>query len=896
MARESIPPKLVSILAVPILALIGLGGASQVACAQARVYVSNNGDNTVSEIDTSTNTVVATIRVGSGPEGVAVTPDGTRLYVANDGGAVWVIDTSNNSTVAKVTVGGDPYGVAITPDGTRVYVTEDNGAAVSAIDTSSNTVIARIVMPAVPSGVAIAPDGRHAYVASDGANLTPAVSVIDTSSNTVVATVGLAGLPWGIAVTPDGRRVYVANSVPTVSGGSAHVSVIDTSSNAVIANVPVGAGISWGLAITPDGTRAYVATGVLIGSGANNGVVSVIDTSSNTVVATVGVADPLGLAVTPDGTRVYVANDFNFSGASSASVIDTSSNTVVATVGVGGIPEWVAIAKGSGNPPPVCTHSLNTGGEAFPATGGGGAVSISSAAGCPWSLTSGPAWVTGATSGGGNGTLTYQVTANTAAARSATLTIAGQPYSVEQQAASTPGLNLIGSMPHIAAQENWTTSFTFVNKAAGSATARLSLFNDPSGALTLPLLFPQTAATLPELASTFDRTMAGNASLIVASAGPQTPPVQIGSAQLSGVGSVDGFAIFHLIPGSQEAVVPMETRNAGSYILAYDNTGGVVLGVAVANVSPQAGTVGIVLRDDTGAQIGTGSLPMQASGHTSFVLSSQFPATANKRGTIEFDRPSGGQISVLGIRTTPLGTSTTLTTIPALANVGTNGGSIAHIATGNGWQTTFVLVNTGTSTAQVNLNFYADVTGAPLSIPLSFPQTGTGSTASTVSRSLGAGASFLVQSAAPASNPTPTTGSAQLTTNGNVGGFVIFRYNPNGQEAVVPLESRTANGFVIAFDNTAGTATGIAINSVSSSAVSVPVVIRDDSGNQIGTDTLNLPANAHLAFTLVADKYPQTANIRGAIEFDTPPGGQIGALGIRIPVAHTFTTLPALAK
>ena len=44
-----------------------------------------------------------------------------------------------------------------------------------------------------------------------------------------------------------------------------------------------------------------------------------------------------------------------------------------------------------------------------------------------------------------------------------------------------------------------------------------------------------------------------------------------------------------------------------------------------------------------------------------------------------------------GYFTTPLDSSTTLTTIPALANVGTNGGSIAHIATGNGWQTTFVI-------------------------------------------------------------------------------------------------------------------------------------------------------------------------------------------------------------
>jgi hypothetical protein len=565
---------------------------------------------------------------------------------------------------------------------------------------------------------------------------------------------------------------------------------------------------------------------------------------------------------------------------------DTANNRVRVVTGV---------AAGSGTG--TCAYTLSAGGQSFPAAGGSGSVNISSTAGCPWSLTSGPTWVTGATSGSGNGTLTFQVAVNTGAARSATLTIAGQSYTVEQQAASVAGLNLIGSMPHIAAQENWTTSFTIVNKSASASTARLSLFGDPSGTLSLPLLFPQvTGTTLPEQAATLDRPLNPNASLIITSAGPQTPPVQIGSAQLSGVGAVDGFAIFHLIPGSQEAVVPMETRSAGSYLLAFDNTGGVVLGVAVANVSAQAGTVGIILRDDTGAQIGTGSLPMQASGHTSFVLSSQFPATANKRGTIEFDTPPGGQISVLGIRTTPLGGSTTLTTIPALANVGTNGGSIAHIATGNGWQTTFVLVNTGTSSAQVNLNFFADLTGAPLSLPLSFPQTGTGSTASSVSQSLAAGASLLVQSAAPASNPAPTVGSAQLTTNGKVGGFVIFRYNPNGQEAVVPLESRTANGFLIAFDNTAGTATGIAISSVSSNAVNVPVIVRDDSGNQIATDTLNIAANGHLAFTLVADKYPGTANIRGTIEFDTPPGGQIGALGIRIPVAHTFTTLPALAK
>jgi hypothetical protein len=418
----------------------------------------------------------------------------------------------------------------------------------------------------------------------------------------------------------------------------------------------------------------------------------------------------------------------------------------------------------------------------------------------------------------------------------------------------------------------------------------LSLFGDPTGLLNLPLVFPQQPpAAGPVMAASLDQTLAANASLVIGTAGPQTPPVKVGSAQLYADGAVDGFAIFHLIPGAQEAVVPMEARNANSYLLAYDNTGRVVLGVAVENVSAQAGSIGIIIRDDAGTQIGSGSIPISGNGHASFVLSTQYPVTVNKRGTIEFDTPAGGQISVLGIRTTPLGTTTTLTTIPALANVGTSGGSIAHLATGNGWQTTFVLVNTGTTAAQANLSFFAD-DGTPLSLPL-----GT-TTAPSVNQLIPAGASLIVQSAAPLSDPAPTIGSAQLTTDGHVGGFVIFRYNPNGQEAVVPLESRAASAYILAFDNTNDTATGVAINSVSSQAVNVPVVIRDDAGNQLATDTLNLAANGHLAFTLGTDKYPATANIRGTIEFNTPPGAQIGALGIRIPVAHTFTTLPALAK
>jgi hypothetical protein len=551
-----------------------------------------------------------------------------------------------------------------------------------------------------------------------------------------------------------------------------------------------------------------------------------------------------------------------------------------------------------------CTYGFSYGGQAFGPAGGNASVDIATSPGCAWTLSNIPSWVMPTSiRGTGSGTITYQIAANAGGARSAVFTVAGISFNIEQQAASIGGLNFVGSMAHLAGEENWTTMFTLVNKGVNTAQARLSLFGDAldptgNGLLLLPLAFPLQGPALPLLAASFDRTLGGNASLIVNTAGAQTLPVLVGSAQLAATGSVDGFAIFHQVVTAQEAVVPMETRNASSYLLAFDNTNGLVLGVAVENVSAQNAVIPVIIRDDTGAVIsapGT-TISLGGSGHTAFVLSDPnlgFPVTADKRGTIEFDTPAGGQISVLGLRFTP--PNNALTTIPALSNVGTGGGSIAHLASGgDGWQTTFVLVNTGTSSTQATLSFFNDLTGAPLSLPLTFPQGNiTDTTAPSVTQSMAAGATLVVVSSGAA---TLLTGSAQLHTTGHVSGFVMFRHN--GQEAVVPLESRNADAYIVAFDNTNGTATGVAVNAVSTQQVNVPVIVRNETGTQIATDTIPLAPNGHYAFTLVTDKYPATANIRGTIEFTTPAGAQIGALGIRIPAvaAHTYTTLPALAK
>jgi YVTN family beta-propeller protein len=178
------------------------------------------------------------VDVGNLPFGVAVTPDGSHVYVTNQvSDTVSVIETATNTVTATVGVGKRPAGVAVTPNGAFVYVgnagTFDVVASVSVIDTATNTVTATVPVGNLPVGVAVTPDGSRIYVANAGDNT---VSVIDTATNTVTATVGVGVGPEGVAVTPDGSRVDVANA------GDNTVSVIDTATNTVTATVGVGSG------------------------------------------------------------------------------------------------------------------------------------------------------------------------------------------------------------------------------------------------------------------------------------------------------------------------------------------------------------------------------------------------------------------------------------------------------------------------------------------------------------------------------------------------------------------------------------------------------------------------------------------------------------------------------
>ncbi|WP_148588551.1 IPT/TIG domain-containing protein [Streptomyces sp. WAC01526] len=242
----------------------------------ARVYVANRGSNTVSVIDTATNTVIDTIATGAGPTDVAISPDGTRAYVASFSGSVSAIDTATDTVVATILAGDVPVLLAVSSDGARVYVTNAGSSTVSVIDTATNTTIDNIGVSAQPRFPALSPDGAHLYVPNSGPDT---VSVIDTATRTVVENISAGDGPTGIAVFPDGTRAYVGN----VDAGTVEVMATTV--------IPDQGPMAGGTTVTLTGHHLANATAVHFGTAQ-----AVITANTATSVT---VTSPAGAGVVP---------------------------------------------------------------------------------------------------------------------------------------------------------------------------------------------------------------------------------------------------------------------------------------------------------------------------------------------------------------------------------------------------------------------------------------------------------------------------------------------------------------------------------------------------------------------------------------------------------------------
>jgi YVTN family beta-propeller protein len=189
----------------------------------SRVYVANSGSGTLSVVSTVTDSVTSTIAVGPNPFGVAASPDGQRVYVANSGDAsVSVINAATLTVASTIRVGGHAMGVAVSDDSARVVVSNPFDNSISVINAATQTVVATTTagIGLAPAGVSFTPGGTTALVANSRAGTVSAVNAISGTAAALAASSLGSPLSLGKFVATTPRCALDVSADASVSAGS----------------------------------------------------------------------------------------------------------------------------------------------------------------------------------------------------------------------------------------------------------------------------------------------------------------------------------------------------------------------------------------------------------------------------------------------------------------------------------------------------------------------------------------------------------------------------------------------------------------------------------------------------------------------------------------------------
>ena len=196
-----------------------------------RIYVSCTENNRVGVIDCATDSVVGSIRVGTGPIRMLISPARRKLYVINyDFGSVSVVDMTADTVIKTVALGGYTSAAWYDPELDRCYVGAQDDAFVISCET--DTILYRIPVGAQNDATAIG--GGVPGLAVIGAYPSNRLYVVSRQTGLVKTTVlggdGPNSMTWGVG----GVRMYCANSY------SDDVTVLTGDGVTVLRTLPVG--------------------------------------------------------------------------------------------------------------------------------------------------------------------------------------------------------------------------------------------------------------------------------------------------------------------------------------------------------------------------------------------------------------------------------------------------------------------------------------------------------------------------------------------------------------------------------------------------------------------------------------------------------------------------------
>jgi DNA-binding beta-propeller fold protein YncE len=242
---------------------------------KTKLYVANTGEYSISIVDIATNLVEQVLRLPVNRRNIytgttAASPDASKLYVAERGDKpeplrVYVIDMNLGKQVAQFNVGNNVNSMAVSSDGTKLFVVDKESKAISVYSTDNYAVVgtvpllkgleakalciacstieqkafisygdenkiqivntadyktlATIKMPKYKTGsqrdIIVGPKGKYAFIINDksGYKDVDGILVLDIAKKEIIKIFNSGNVPRGMTVTDDGNTFYVASSM-----------------------------------------------------------------------------------------------------------------------------------------------------------------------------------------------------------------------------------------------------------------------------------------------------------------------------------------------------------------------------------------------------------------------------------------------------------------------------------------------------------------------------------------------------------------------------------------------------------------------------------------------------------------------------------------------------------
>jgi DNA-binding beta-propeller fold protein YncE len=306
-----------SVLLLSLVALAGLAPAQN----DVTLWITLGDSDQLVEVDPYTFKEVRRITVDPKPHGLAVSDDGSRVYLASDRtGNFQVVDARTGRIAGQIHLGDDPNQMALTRDGRLAFVPMRGEHAVAVVQLEPLKLLKKIPMDKGPHDSYTSADGSRIFV---GAQFGRSIAVIDPVKQELLYPLETEDGVRPMAISKSGRTIYAALSnligfvVADVEKGVTRRVELGTLPDGLPR--PFLDTFTHALYLTPDESEIWVTDCI-------NDLVRIVRTSDMTEVAQIRVGHfPHWFAARPDGQVVFVSLWYS----DAVAVVDVASRRVV---------------------------------------------------------------------------------------------------------------------------------------------------------------------------------------------------------------------------------------------------------------------------------------------------------------------------------------------------------------------------------------------------------------------------------------------------------------------------------------------------------------------------------------------------------------------------------------